>query len=123
MTLATAGPGPGSAIVVAAFLTVALAGLAFVSRMLGNGTLGPNPLVGFRLRPLLRSEEAWQRGHEAAVRPLTIAAAVGFLALVASVIGSRHVLLYLIFLGIALAVMIVGVILAAVLAVRAAKRV
>jgi len=109
--------------VVAAFLTVALAGLAFVSRMLGNGTLGPNPLVGFRLRPLLRSEEAWQRGHEAAVRPLTIAAAVGFLALVASVIGSRHVLLYLIFLGIALAVMIVGVILAAVLAVRAAKRV
>jgi hypothetical protein len=121
--LATAGPGPGSSILVAAFLTVALAGLAFVSRMLGNGTLGPNPLVGFRLRPLLRSEEAWQRGHEAAVRPLTIAAAVGFLALVASVIGSRHVLLYLIFLGIALAVMIVGVILAAVLAVRAAKRV
>jgi len=121
VTLATAGPGPGSAILVAAFLTVALAGLAFVSRMLGNGTLGPNPLVGIRLPALLDSEEAWQRGHRAAVRPLTTAAVVGFLSLVGSVVASRHVLVYLVFLGIALVVMIIGVIVAAVLAVRAAK--
>lgn len=121
MTLATAGPGPGSAILVAAFLTVALAGLAFVSRMLGNGTLGPNPLVGIRLPALLDSEDAWQRGHRAAVRPLTVAAVIGFLALVGSVLVSRHVVAYLVFLGIALVVMIIGVIVAAIAAVRAAK--
>lgn len=122
VTLATPGPGLGSAILVAAFFTVALAGLAFISRLLGNGTLERGPLIGFRLRPLLRSEEAWRAGHQAAVRPLTIAALAGFLALVGSVVTSRHGLLYLIFLGIALVVVIIGVIVAAVLAVRAAKR-
>ena len=122
MTPATPGPGPGSAILVAALLTVALAGLAFVSRMLGTGMLGPNPLVGFRLPALLDSEAAWRRGHQAAVRPLTVAASVGFLALVGSVLASQHVLPYLIFLGIAMAVMIIGVIVSAVVAVRAAKK-
>lgn len=90
--------------------------------MLGNGTLGPNPLVGIRLPALLDSEEAWQRGHRAAVRPLTGAAIAGFLALVGSVLVSRHVLPYLVFLGIALVVMIIGVIVAAIAAVRAAKK-
>lgn len=117
------GPGPGPAILVAALLTIALAGLAFVSRMLANGTLGPNPLVGIRLPPLLASEQAWQRGHQAAVRPLTIAAVIGFLALVGSVVTSHSVLPYLFFVGVALVVMIIGVVVAAVLAVRAAKRV
>jgi hypothetical protein len=36
-------------------------------------------------------------------------------------LASRHVVVYLMFLGIALVVMIIGVIVAAVLAVRAAK--
>lgn len=123
MTVANTGPGLGPAILVAVLFTVALAGLAGVSRMLANGTLGPNPLVGIRLPALLASEEAWQRGHQAAVRPLTIAAVVGFLALVGSVVTSRAVLPYLFFLGVALVVVIVGVVAAAVLAVRAAKRV
>lgn len=123
MTLVNTGPGPGPAILVAALLTIALAGLAFVSRMLANGTLGPNPLVGIRLPALLASEEAWQRGHQAAVGPLTIAAVIGFLALVGSVLTSHAVLPYLFFVGVALVVMIIGVVLAAVRAVRAAKRV
>lgn len=123
VTPATPGPGLASAILVAALFTVALAGLAFMSRLLGNGTIGPNPLAGIRLRPLLASEEAWRAGHQAAVRPLTIAAVLGFVALVGSVLASRHGQLYLILLGIALLVVIIGVIVAAVLAVRAAKRI
>lgn len=122
MTLVDSGPGPGPAILVAALLAVALAGLAFVSRMLANGTLGPTPLVGIRLPALLASKEAWLRGHQAAVRPLTVTAVLGFLALVGSVLASHRVLEYLIFVGIALAIVIIGVIVAAVMAVRAAKR-
>jgi hypothetical protein len=123
VTPGATGPGVGPAILVAALLTVALAGLAGVSRMLAGGTLGPNPLVGIRLAALLASEQAWQHGHRAAVRPLTVAAVLGFLALVGSVVASGDVLWYLVFLCIALAVVIIGVIVAAVVAVRAAKRV
>jgi hypothetical protein len=79
-------------------------------------------LVGIRLAALLASEQAWQHGHRAAVRPLTVAAVLGFLALVGSVVASGDVLWYLVFICIALAVVIIGVIVAAVVAVRAAKR-
>ncbi|QGN33719.1 SdpI family protein [Microlunatus sp. Gsoil 973] len=117
------GPGLGPAILVAALITVALAGLAGVSRMLAGGTIGPNPLVGIRLPALLASERAWQGGHRAAVRPLTITALVAFLALVGSVVAAGTVLWYLIFLCTALAFVIIGVVVAAVVAVRAARRV
>lgn len=119
--MASNGPGPASAILVAALLTIATAGLAGVSRLLASGTLGRNHLVGIRLPALLASEEAWQRGHQAAVRPLTITAVLALLALVGSVLVSRHVLEYLIFLGIALGIVIIGVVVAAVVAVRAAR--
>jgi hypothetical protein len=78
--------------------------------------------VGFRLPPLLASDRAWLRGHQATIRPLSISAAVGIAALIASVVLSRYAWPYLITLGIALCSLIIGVIVATVRAVQEAKR-
>ncbi|HEY9290961.1 MAG TPA: SdpI family protein [Microlunatus sp.] len=116
------GPGLTSAIVTATLLTAAMVGLIAISRLLANGTIGPNPMIGFRLRPLLRSEQAWQSGHRAAVGPMTVAGVIGIVALIASVLLSGSVMPYLVMLGIAVVSLVTGVIVATVRAVSAARR-
>ncbi|SDS40710.1 SdpI family protein [Microlunatus soli] len=117
------GPGIGPAIFTAVLLAVAMVGLVAISRLLGNGTIGQGAMIGFRLPPLLRSDEAWLRGHRAAVLPMTVAGAIGILALIASVLLSGTVLPYLVALGTAIVALVAGIVVATVRAVRAAAEV
>jgi hypothetical protein len=58
--------------------------LVVVCALAGRGTLRLNHLVGIRLAPLLRDEDAWRRGHAAAVGPSVVAFVV---AAICSVTG------------------------------------
>lgn len=117
------GPGLGPAIFTAVLLSLATVGLVTISRLLGNGTIGQGAMIGFRLRPLLRSDDAWLRGHQATVVPMTVAGVAGVVALICSVLLSQTVLPYLIALGTALVALVAGIVVATVRAVHAARAV
>ena len=59
------------------FLLAAVLGA--VARFIGAGQLGRNQTIGIRTRATMASDEAWTRGHEAAL-PWMRAAATGGLA-------------------------------------------
>lgn len=117
------GPGIGPAILTAALLSAATVGLVAISRLLGSGTIGQGAMIGFRLPPLLRSDEAWMRGHQAAVAPMTVAGVIGILALIGSVLLSGTVMPYLVALATALLALVIGIVVATVRAVRTARAV
>lgn len=41
-----------------------------------SGVIGRNALVGIRIRALMHDDDAWKRGHRAAIAPASIAAAI-----------------------------------------------
>lgn len=41
-----------------------------------RGVIGSNAFIGIRTRALMHDDEAWQRGHRAAIVPTSIAAAI-----------------------------------------------
>jgi len=59
------------AAVIVAVLTVAV---AIAMSLCARGVIGRNPLVGIRIPSFFESDEAWKRGHRAAVVPTVIAA-------------------------------------------------
>jgi len=73
----------GQIIAVAAILLAC--GLAFlVTRAAAAGRLKRNHLAGIRVRSVMASDEAWRRGHAAAVRSMTWTAGVSAVLSLAS---------------------------------------
>lgn len=92
----------------------------------GVGVIPRNPWAGLRIPPLFASDAAWTAGHRAAIVPMVCGAVVNIvLAVLALTVfsgttdSSGGVMLVIV----ALAVLVLGTIIGAVLGVRAANRV
>ena len=116
------GPAVASAVIAAVLLSVAAAGVVAICWISANGILGPNPMAGLRTKALLQSERTWQVGHQAAIRPMAIGAVVAVVAAIGSVFATRDLTTYLIMLGVSVAAIVAGLIVATVVAGRAARR-
>jgi hypothetical protein len=96
-------------------------GVVLGVRACASGRIPRNPLVGLRVRWVLDDEEAWETGHRAAVPAVTAAAPV---AVVVGIIGAvpalgedARIILALAGLG----VLVAGLVWGTVLAARAAR--
>ncbi len=106
----------GAAVAIAWVLAGLLPVLAVVSMLAARGRLRRNHLVGIRLPPLYASDDAWRRGHAAAVGPSWTGFAV---ALVADLVGILEPVTY----WVAVAAFVVTVVWAILAAIRAARTV
>ena len=82
------------------------------------GRIPRNPFIGLRLPALFVSDDAWKAGHRAAVLPSVCGGVVGVIAsvLVVTFQGSAAV-----WFAVAAAGLLVGVVIGAVLGIRAAE--
>jgi hypothetical protein len=74
----------GGALIIAWVFTALLLLLAVTAMLAGRGVIGRNPIIGIRIPSLFASDDAWRRGHAAAVRPSWIGFVV---ALVLALVG------------------------------------
>lgn len=72
----------GGVLIIAWVFTALLLLLAVSVTLAGRGTIKRNPIIGIRIPSLFSSDDAWQRGHAAAIRPSWI----GFIVALACVL-------------------------------------
>jgi hypothetical protein len=114
-------PGWGIGILVGVVLALANVGVAASTIAAARGSLGPNAVMGIRVRPLLDSPEQWQAGH-AAARPVVVpACVVGGIAALLTIPAAVAALPYLVAVGVSVVTLLAGALVGTVRAVRAAR--
>ena len=115
-------PPLGSAILVAILLVVGNAIVILMVHLCANGTIRPGGLAGIRTAATRSSDAAWMAGHRAA-RPGTDAVN-GLAAVVAAatLFVASTVVPYLVALGFAIVLTLLGVVVNGIVADRAARK-
>jgi len=117
------GSAVASAIFAAVVLSMAAAGMLAVCWIAARGTLGRNSMAGLRTRAMLASEQAWETGHRAALPVMVVVAALTVIAAITSILVIGNIHAYLAAIVAAVLILLVGVVVATIIAGRAARNV
>lgn len=116
-------PPFGMTLLISGVILAAAFSVYYVVALAAEGKLGHNGSAGIRLSPLLRSEEAWQAGHTAALTVAKRQCVVVAILAALTVLVSPYPWLYIAGLSACLAVILISTVLCVVRAVRAANSV